>query len=37
MNKEYTDKDDYPYQECEVLKTTTINNKTYLVGTYKFE
>jgi hypothetical protein len=37
MNKGYTDKNDYPYQECEVLKTTTINGKEYLVGTYKFE
>ena len=37
MNKGYTDKKDYPYQECEVLKTTTINGKTYLVGKYLFE
>jgi hypothetical protein len=37
MNKGYTDINDYPYQECEVLKTTTINGKTYLVGTYLYE
>jgi hypothetical protein len=34
MNKGYTDKNDYPYQECEVLKTKKINGKTYLTGTY---
>jgi hypothetical protein len=36
MNKGYTDKNDYPYQECEVLRTTTINGKTYLIGHYEF-
>jgi len=35
MNKGY--ENSYPYQECDIFKTTTINNKTYLVGTYLYE
>ena len=35
MNKGYTDKSDYPYQECEILKTiTNSQNQTELVGEY---
>ncbi len=34
MNKGYSDNSDCPYQECEVLKTTTINDKIYLIGKY---
>ena len=38
MNKEYTDKSDYPYQECEILKTiTNIQGQTELIGTYYYE
>jgi len=38
MNKGYTDKSDYPYQECEILKTI-INSQgqTELIGTYYYE
>jgi hypothetical protein len=36
INKGYTDKNDYPYQECEVFKTTTVNGKKYLIGTYLY-
>jgi hypothetical protein len=38
MNKGYTDKSDYPYQECEILKTTNNSqNQTELIGTYYYE
>jgi hypothetical protein len=37
MNKGYTDKSDYPYQECEILKTiTNSQGQTELVGEYIF-
>jgi hypothetical protein len=37
MNKGYTDKSDYPYQECEIPKTiTNSQGKTELVGSYIF-
>lgn len=36
INKGYTDKNDYPYQECEVLKTTTNEQgQKVLAGKYK--
>jgi len=35
MNKGYTDKSDYPYQECEIPKTiTNSQGQTELVGTF---
>jgi hypothetical protein len=38
MNKGYTDKSDYPYQECEILKTiTNSQGQTELSGKYIFE
>jgi hypothetical protein len=38
MNKLYTDKSDYPYQECEILKTiTNPQGQTELSGKYIFE
>jgi len=38
MNKGYTDKSDYPYQECEILKTIiNSQNQTELVGEYIYE
>ena len=38
MNKGYTDKSDYPYQECEILKTiTNSQGQTELIGTYYYE
>ena len=38
MNKGYTDKSDYPYQECEILKTiTNPQGQTELSGKYIFE
>jgi hypothetical protein len=38
MNKGYTSKNDYPYQECEIFKITRNSlNQEIIVGTYKFE
>jgi hypothetical protein len=38
MNKGYTEKSDYPYQQCDIPKTTTNSQgQTQLVGTYIYE
>jgi hypothetical protein len=38
MNKGYNEESDYPYQQCDIPKTTTNSQgQTVLVGTYKYE
>jgi hypothetical protein len=34
MNKGYTEESDYPYQQCDIPKTTTINGRIVWVGKY---